>query len=165
MVWINTLLFNSTVFWWGKFHIANYSCLKLCTFSIRHSVRKLQRRVLSPWTMWSNWRRWSAWITKCKFRKNYKRVLGFRFSSRLWCVYVINKNIINVKDTILLSGCPFDVGSCVKGFSYYGFVKFLKYPENCTSFGVVVSSQQFNVHILGNGHVAVYVWMSDAQEW
>uniref|UniRef100_A0A915KA61 Uncharacterized protein n=1 Tax=Romanomermis culicivorax TaxID=13658 RepID=A0A915KA61_ROMCU len=63
------------------------------------------------------------------------------------------------------SGCPYDTNSCQNGFNLYGWVKFLSYPSMCSQYGVIVSTDQFNIHILGNGHLAVYVWMENDREW
>uniref|UniRef100_A0A915I2W1 Uncharacterized protein n=1 Tax=Romanomermis culicivorax TaxID=13658 RepID=A0A915I2W1_ROMCU len=68
-------------------------------------------------------------------------------------------------DMGLQSGCPFVNDSCRSGFSFYGWLKVFDYPKSCDAFAIYVSSGQFNIHILGNGHLAAYVWMANDTEW
>uniref|UniRef100_A0A915KLB9 Uncharacterized protein n=1 Tax=Romanomermis culicivorax TaxID=13658 RepID=A0A915KLB9_ROMCU len=68
-------------------------------------------------------------------------------------------------DMGLQNGCPFVNDSCRSGFSFYGWLKVFDYPKSCDAFAIYVSSGQFNIHILGNGHLAAYVWMANDTEW
>lgn len=62
-------------------------------------------------------------------------------------------------------GCPYKYNSCPAGFSFYGWMKFKAYPHSCSDHGVVTSTEIFNVHLLGNGHLAVYVWLPNGLEY
>lgn len=63
------------------------------------------------------------------------------------------------------SGCPFKNNTCPTGFSYYGWVMFKAYPETCDDYGVIASTEVFNIHLLGNGHLAVYAWLPSGTEY
>lgn len=63
------------------------------------------------------------------------------------------------------AGCPYKNNTCPNGFSYFGWTKFKAYPSSCDEFGVVVSTEVFNIHILGNGHLAVYAWLPNGTEY
>lgn len=51
------------------------------------------------------------------------------------------------------------------GWSYYGWLQFSSYPTNCTDFAVIISSPMFNLHLLGNGHLAAYTWLPNGTEY
>lgn len=63
------------------------------------------------------------------------------------------------------TGCPYKTNTCQTGFSFYGWIKFKSYPRSCTDSGVVVSTEVFNMHLRGNGHLAVYAWLADGTEY
>lgn len=44
-------------------------------------------------------------------------------------------------------------------------MKFRAYPANCSDYGIVVSTEVFNIHLLGDGHLAVYVWSPNGIEY
>lgn len=62
-------------------------------------------------------------------------------------------------------GCPYKNNTCPNGFSLYGWIKFKAYPQSCGDYHVVVSTEVFNIHLLGNGHLAVYTWLSNGTEY